>query len=91
MGRMKELAGEDWAWSRRKALYAKITDCLRFHGPMTPDEIAKKVGETVLAIRPRCTELLNDGFLERTGNRRANESGVKAHVLKLTNKSTEPA
>src|SRR4051812_16818851 len=49
------------ASDRRRVLAA-----YREHGPMTPDEAADRLGESVLAIRPRCTELRQSGFLERT-------------------------
>lgn len=36
----------------------------------TPDEIAGRVGLGVLSVRPRCTQLLQLGHVERTGERR---------------------
>lgn len=47
---------------------------------MTADEIAESLGETVLAIRPRVSELYGRGQIVPTGDRRANESGQKAKV-----------
>lgn len=49
-------------------------------GPLTADEIAARIGETVLATRPRVTELHQDGLLYDTGRRRANDSGRNAIV-----------
>jgi hypothetical protein len=54
-------------------------------GGMTADEAAAAVGETVLAVRPRVTELAKatakrPARIEPTGERRANESGLKAKV-----------
>lgn len=47
---------------------------------LTPDEAAARVGRTVLAVRPRFSELgpkhLN--LIEKTGERRKNESGLEA-------------
>lgn len=48
--------------------------------PSTPDEIASTLGETVLAIRPRITELSKMGMIEDTGERRKNASGRRAKV-----------
>lgn len=46
----------------------------------TPDEVAAALGETVLAVRPRVTELHHAGKIQTTGERRANASGLKANV-----------
>jgi len=51
--------------------------------PSTADEVAEAIGETVLAVRPRITELKQLGKIERTGERRANASGQKAHVYRV--------
>jgi hypothetical protein len=48
----------------------------------TPDEVASLLGLSVLAIRPRCTELYKAELLEHTGEKRANQSGLKARVLR---------
>lgn len=45
----------------------------------TADEIAEIVGETVLAIRPRLSELKKLGKIEPTGERGKNASGQSAH------------
>lgn len=50
----------------------------------TPDEIARRMEESVLAIRPRVTELYRMGLIERTGARRKNASGMSAHVYRVT-------
>ena len=47
---------------------------------LTADEAASRIGETVLAVRPRVTELSMGKKIERTGERRPNASGVKADV-----------
>ena len=51
-------------------------------GPVTADEVAERLGETVLAIRPRLSELRKAGWIEPSGERRKNASGVSAHVWK---------
>jgi len=52
-------------------------------GPATADEVAGSVGETVLAIRPRITELAALGFIEDGGARRRNVSGRQAIVWRV--------
>lgn len=59
-----------------------VLACYREHGPMTPDEVAGRLKQSVLAIRPRVTELRQSGFLELTGQRRRNASGLFAKVLR---------
>jgi len=48
----------------------------------TADEVAIVVGRTVLAIRPRITELRRLGLIFDTGERRVNISGRRAAVWK---------
>lgn len=50
------------------------------HG-LTPDQVAIFLSESVLAVRPRLTELLNAGRVKRSGERRLNRTGKSAHVL----------
>lgn len=47
---------------------------------LTADECAELLSETVLAIRPRFTELANGGWIEDAGTRRKNASGRAATV-----------
>lgn len=47
---------------------------------LTADEVAGRLGKRVLAIRPRVSELGKLEKIVRTGERRANESGLKADV-----------
>ena len=62
----------------RERVYAAI----RAAGELgrTPDEAAGDVGESVLAVRPRVTELAKAERIVATGERRKNESGLKAKV-----------
>lgn len=46
----------------------------------TADEVASELGETVLAIRPRITELVKAELIYDTGERRDNTSGRRAKV-----------
>jgi predicted ArsR family transcriptional regulator len=49
---------------------------------LTADEIAAALDESVLAVRPRVSELFHAGLIEKTGERRPNASGLCAHVWK---------
>lgn len=52
------------------------------HDGLTADETAAAIGETVLSVRPRFTELLQTGKIVDTGRRRKNESGRSAKIWK---------
>ena len=49
---------------------------------LTADEIAAKLDASVLAVRPRVSELFRAARIEKTGERRLNQSGLAAHVWK---------
>jgi len=80
-----EEAAESMRASAR-TLRAKALEALRRYGPLTADEIAGKIGKTVLAIRPRVTELFKMGRIEDTGSRRRNDSGRRAVVWRVATK-----
>ena len=50
---------------------------------LTADEIAARLDESVLAVRPRVSELFHAGLIAKTGERRPNASGLAAHVWKM--------
>ena len=51
---------------------------------LTPDETSTKIGRSLLAVRPRFSELGKQlGLIEKTGERRHNESGLDASVWRL--------
>lgn len=52
-------------------------------GEATADEVAAALGESVLSIRPRFSQLLAKKLIAATGDRRANESGMKAKVWRV--------
>lgn len=49
---------------------------------LTADEIAAKLAASVLAVRPRVSELFHGGRIEKSGERRLNQSGLAAYVWK---------
>lgn len=70
---------------RTEHLRDRALTAIRNAGPagLTADKVAEQVSETVLAIRPRITELFKSGKIERTGARRQNASGVSAAVWRV--------
>ena len=58
-------------------------------GGLTSDQCARLVEESILSVRPRVTELKSAGFLVPTGERRTNNSGMSAGVLKAASKAFE--
>ncbi|MAG24655.1 hypothetical protein CMI47_03660 [Candidatus Pacearchaeota archaeon] len=61
---------------RRKAL-----EVIAAGGGATADEVAAQLGVSVLAMRPRITELKQQHLIRDTGIRRRNASGRSAAVL----------
>lgn len=53
-------------------------------GGLTADECALRLGRGILSVRPTVTQLFQAGSLRRTGQKRPNESGLKANVLVIT-------
>lgn len=51
--------------------------------PMTTDEVAEKLGLSVLAVRPRFSELQKMGMIEKTDARRPNKSKRMAVVWRV--------
>ena len=64
---------------RAGILRAKVLAALRAKS-MTADECADLLRETVLAIRPRFSELRAQNLITDTGDRRINDSGRRAIV-----------
>lgn len=65
---------------RATSLRERVFEAIRRSGSagLTADQAASALAETVLSIRPRVAELAKTGRLVRTGERRPNESGLKA-------------
>jgi len=51
------------------------------HAGLTADEAAARVGEPILTVRPRCTELLAQSLIVKTDRRRRNDTGKAATVM----------
>jgi hypothetical protein len=49
------------------------------HG-LTADQVAARLGKSIMSIRPRISELVELGKLRDTGHRRKNDSGKSAVV-----------
>lgn len=64
----------------RARLQRAVLEAVERGGPMIADEIAARIGETVLAVRPRVCELAKAGLLRDTEERRTNQSGRPAIV-----------
>ena len=61
-------------------LHTAVMGYLAVPGPHTQDEVAKGLEASILAIRPRVSELRRLGMIQDTGDRRPNRSGHKAIV-----------
>ena len=64
-------------------LQAQIMYLFRSHADLTTDEAAALLGKTPFGVRPRFTELKEFGWIEKTGARRTNSSGMTANVWRL--------
>lgn len=51
----------------------------RYPSAFSADQIADQLGESILTIRPRVSELGRDGQIEAVTERRKNKSGMSAH------------
>jgi hypothetical protein len=65
--------------SRAKRLCSMVLEELT-RAPGTADEIAQRLGEDRLSIRPRLSELAAKNLIVDSGTRRVNESGKSATV-----------
>lgn len=82
---------EDAAESMRESaptLRGMALDILRRDGPATADEVAAKLGKSVLTIRPRVCELAKLGKIEDTGLRGTNSSGRRAVIWQIKDSTT---
>lgn len=68
---------------RANTLRNAVLECLTKWGWQSADECAEWMEESVLAVRPRISELAKMGLIEDSGQRRENDSGKNAIVWKL--------
>jgi len=59
-----------------------VLACLAL-SPMTPEEVAARLGIDILAVRPRFSECLKLNLVEKTTDRRRSRSGLSATVWRL--------
>lgn len=66
-------------------LRERVFEAIRSAGAagLTADQAASAVARSVLSVRPRVTELFKAGRIEPTGERRANESTLKAKAWRV--------
>lgn len=69
---------------RAKSLREATLEAIR-QKPGTPDEIAARLGKSILSIRPRVSELIALGLVKESEQRRANRSGHRANVVEASN------
>jgi hypothetical protein len=65
------------ATTLRIRAYSLLRD--RYPAAYSADQIAESLGETILSIRPRVSELNRSGEIEAAEGRRRNQSGMSAH------------
>lgn len=66
--------------SKAATLRGQVLRLLQSGQHLTADEIAQRLEEGILSIRPRVSELKKLGLIEKTGDRRPNASGMNAAV-----------
>lgn len=76
-------AAESFGKDTAATIRGKVITSLLKHGPQTADEVAKRLELSVLAVRPRFSELKNV-YIVDSGIRRLNISGKRAKVWELT-------
>ena len=54
------------------------------HSGLTADQVAEAIGRDWRATRPRISELAKTGKIVKTGERRVNDTGLKAAVWRAT-------
>ena len=72
---------------RAPNLRTRCLNVLRQYGAMTADEVADRLGETVLSVRPQFTLLTKENKIVDSGKRRLNSSGRNAIVWLPTHPS----
>lgn len=83
-------AAADRMKDRAPRLKDKVLNEFRAFGPMTPDECAASMRLSILSIRPRVSELVADGLVKDTGQRRINTTGNSAKVYAVVDSQGAP-
>lgn len=65
---------------KTKTLQKMILEALKEVGPMTTEELAAVLQETIVTVSPRMRPLVNLGLVKDSGQTRANNSGRNAIV-----------
>lgn len=81
-GTSEQAAHEIEASGRAATLRGKVLTLFLDGHELTADECAERLGESVLAIRPRCSELFKAGSIEKTERRRVNAGGKGCRVFR---------
>src|SRR5258705_13088158 len=61
----------------------------RYPAAFSADQVAEALGETILSVRPRMSELHRHGKIQCTGARRKNQSGMTANCYRAIDPSEE--
>lgn len=56
----------------------RVLNCIRDHGPMTPEQVSERTGIWYQSCRARCSDLRELGLVTDSGLRGASAGGVKA-------------
>ena len=67
---------------RAASLRAKVLTLYLNGMELTADECAERLGESILAIRPRVSELHKAHSIEKTDKRRVNKTGSSCRVFR---------
>jgi predicted ArsR family transcriptional regulator len=65
------------ATTLRERVHSFLQD--RYPAVFSADQIADSLGETILSVRPRVSELKKMGAIEAVSQRHQNRSGMSAH------------
>lgn len=68
---------------RAAILRTKVRAFFESGGEATADEVAGMLGQSILSIRPRLSELRALGLIEPSGKRRGMDGGRPGHVWRL--------
>jgi FaeA-like protein len=60
-----------------------LSELMHWQTGLTADELASHLGHSILAVRPRVSELNKQGKIKKTSERRKNASGMSAAVWVL--------